>query len=84
MSATSSMPGFSASERALLLGVKGVGPRVIERLEQVGYASLPALALADADDILRRIAAMLGTTCWRNSPQARQAIIAAIDAARSA
>ncbi len=84
MNATEAAPGFTATERALLLAVKGVGPRVTERLAQAGYTSLPALASADADDAIRRIAAMVGTMCWRNSPQARRAVVAAISAARSA
>ena len=33
----SDMKQFSARERSLLLGVKGVGPTVIGRLEQLGY-----------------------------------------------
>nr|WP_172954783.1 hypothetical protein [Aeromonas sobria] len=31
---------FGPTERALLLGVKGVGPTVIGRLEQLGYHTL--------------------------------------------
>lgn len=73
--------GFPADERALLLDVKGVGPTVIDRLEQVGFDSLEALAKTDVDSIVKQIAAMLGATCWRNSPQARAAIAGAIAAA---
>lgn len=74
--------GFSAGERALLLAVKGVGPTVIDRLEQTGFDSLETLAGNDVDGIVKRIAAMLGTTCWRNSPQAASA--GAIAAAETA
>ncbi len=73
--------GFSADDRATLLAVKGVGPSVIERLEQIGFDALDMLADASAEDIVRQIAAMLGTTCWKNSPQARAAIAGAIAAA---
>jgi hypothetical protein len=73
---------FSAGERAVLLAVRGVGPTVIGRLEQIGIDSLDGLARMQVDDIVRQIAAMLGTTCWRNSPQARAAIAAAIAAAQ--
>lgn len=76
--------GFSAREKEILLATKGVGARVIERLEQLGYRSLPQLARADATDITTQIAAMLGSTCWRNSPQARASITQAIEAARQA
>lgn len=73
---------FSAQERALLLGVKGVGPTVIGRLEQLGYHSLGELAGVDTDQIVRLVASMLGSTCWQNSPQARGAIDGAIAMAR--
>lgn len=75
---------FTADERAALLAVKGVGPTVIARLEQLGIASLADLAQADASDILTQTAAMLGSSCWKNSPQARAAIEGAIVAARRA
>lgn len=55
---------------------------MIGRLEQIGIDSLDGLARMQVDDIVRQIAAMLGTTCWRNSPQARAAIAAAIAAAQ--
>ncbi len=77
-------PGFSADDRAALLAVKGVGPTVVDRLEQIGFDSLDALAAADVEGIVRQIAAMLGTTCWKNSPQARAAIAGAIAAAQQA
>lgn len=73
---------FTLDERARLLAVKGVGPRVIERLEEIGIASLADLATASAPDICAQTAAMLGATCWKNSPQARAAIEAAITRAR--
>lgn len=76
------MKQFPAKERALLLGVKGVGPTVIGRLEQLGYHSLRELAEADTGQIVRLVASMLGSTCWQNSPQARGAIDAAIVMAR--
>jgi predicted RecB family nuclease len=76
--------GFSADERVLLLSVKGVGPIVVDRLEQIGIDSLAALAETDVDAILQQVAGMLGTTCWRNSPQAKTAIAGAVSAARSA
>lgn len=74
---------FSAQDRAALLKVKGVGPTVIQRLEQLGFSTLPALAAADASAIVNGAASLLGSTCWKNSPQARVAIQAAIDLARA-
>lgn len=77
------MKQFSARERSLLLGVKGVGPTVIGRLEQLGYHTLSELAGADTSHIVQLVASMLGSTCWQNSPQARGAIDDAIALARS-
>ena len=74
---------FAADERAVLLAVKGVGPTVVQRLEQVGIEDLAALARQDAGAICAAASALVGSTCWRNSPQARGAIAAAIVAARA-
>src|SRR3546814_16800354 len=73
---------FSAEDRAVLLAVKGVGPTVLERLETLGIASMAALACQGADEVCRRIAAMLGASCWSNSPMARGANDRGIDAAK--
>jgi hypothetical protein len=70
--------GFPADERARLLALKGVGPTVVARLEQLGYRSLAGLRGADPADITRRAADLVGSTCWRNSPQARAAVAAAV------
>ena len=74
--------GFSADERTLLLAVKGVGPTVVDRLERTGFDSLETLAASDVDSIVKQIVAMLGTICWKNSPQARAAIDDSIAAAK--
>lgn len=74
---------FSPQERALLLGVKGVGSTVIGRLEQLGYHTQAGLAEADTTHIVQLVASMLGSTCWQNSPQARSAIDGAIALARA-
>jgi O-succinylbenzoate synthase len=65
---------FSQAERQSLLAQKFVGETVVARLEQLGYSSFAALCQADPDDITRSIAAMMGSTCWHNSPQAKAAI----------
>jgi hypothetical protein len=75
---------FSDSERAVLLAVKGVGPTVVRRLEEMGVEDLLDLSSRDAMALCAAASAMLGSTCWRNSPQARAAIAAAIEAARAA
>jgi predicted flap endonuclease-1-like 5' DNA nuclease len=72
---------FSDADRRLLLAVRGVGPKVIERLEQLGIDSLDQLAQQNAEGICVAAARLVGGTCWRNSPQARGAIERAIAAA---
>jgi predicted RecB family nuclease len=74
---------FSLQERESLLAVKGVGPTVVQRLEQIGFSSLKELARADALEVVTSAAGLVGSTCWKNSPQARSAIQAAIDLAKS-
>jgi predicted RecB family nuclease len=72
---------FAQTERDTLLAVKGVGPKVIERLEQLGIVTLRQLAMQDAKSICAAASALVGSTCWKNSPQARAAIAGAIAAA---
>ena len=74
---------FPPEERAILLTVKGVGPTVVGRLEEIGIASLADLATRDADDICTRVSLLLGASCWRNSPQSRAAIAGAIAGAKA-
>jgi len=73
---------FPAEEHAAMLALKGVGPTVIRRLTQLGYRSLAQLADAEADTLCRQIAALVGSSCWQNSPQARASIAAIITLAQ--
>jgi predicted RecB family nuclease len=73
---------FSADERNALLALKGVGPTVVSRLEEMGYDSLAQLANADTQHIVSQAAAITSSTCWKNSPQARAAIDAVIQLAK--
>ncbi len=75
---------FPLHERTVLLAVKGVGPTVLKRLEELGVEDLATLAQQDAAALCLAASAQLGSTCWRNSPQARAAITGAIEAARRA
>ncbi|HGN9373411.1 TPA: helix-hairpin-helix domain-containing protein [Citrobacter pasteurii] len=65
---------FSTTERQALLSLNGVGPKVIERLEQLGFHSLADLKNATVDEITHQAASLVGSTCWKNSPQAKAAI----------
>ena len=71
---------FSFEDRQVLLAVKGVGPTVIQRLETMGFQSLQQLADGAANDILVQGASLTGSSCWKNSPQAKAAIQGAITA----
>lgn len=73
---------FSDADRAILLAVKGVGPKVVQRLEEYGISDLKSLAEQDASTLCSEISHRLGSTCWRNSPLAREALAGAIEAAR--
>ncbi|AZC59524.1 helix-hairpin-helix domain-containing protein [Pseudomonas chlororaphis] len=75
---------FPLEERQALLKVKGVGETLVARLEQLGIDSLARLARADALDIVTQASALVGSNCWKNSPQARAAIQAAIALAKDA
>jgi predicted RecB family nuclease len=75
---------FPLTEYTALLALKGVGPAVIARLEQMGINSLAELSTANVGDILAQASAATGSTCWKNSPQARAAINAAIGLAKDA
>ena len=73
--------GFSAAEKQALLQLKGIGPTVIRRFEEIGISSFQELQTYRAEDIAEMVAGMLGSSCWKNSPQARSAINLAIDLA---
>jgi predicted flap endonuclease-1-like 5' DNA nuclease len=73
---------FSSNERSALLALKGVGNTVITRLEEMGFHSLQQLASANTQDVLSLGAQITRSSCWKNSPQARAAIDAAIQLAQ--
>lgn len=74
---------FSPEERTALLALKGVGPTVLTRLEQLGYGSFALLRQANYLEIVAKAAEAVGSTCWKNSPQAKAAVQAAIQLAQS-
>jgi predicted flap endonuclease-1-like 5' DNA nuclease len=73
---------FSEQEKAALLEVKGVGPTVVKRFEEVGIDSFAELARYEPKEIAERVASMLRTSCWKNSPQALSAVKSAIERAK--
>lgn len=72
---------FSEKEKTALLEVKGVGSTVIKRFEEIGIEFFEELKKYQSSEIAELVASMLRTTCWKNSPQAKAAINAAIDRA---
>lgn len=74
---------FSTAEREQLLALKGVGPTVVARLEQLGFSSFQHLGSADVESILEQASAAVGSTCWKNSRQARAAITEVVNLART-
>ena len=66
---------FTDEEIQSLLAVKGIGKTILQRLQQMSLDE----AAADLDDVLELGAKLTGSTCWKNSPQAKAAIAAAIE-----
>ena len=71
------MPLIEAQTQSLLAR-KGVGRTVLQRLQEMGLDDAERLAQASVDDILAMGASITRSTCWKNSPQARAAISAAV------
>lgn len=67
--------GFSQAEYKQLIGQKFVGPKIISRLEQMGLDSFDKLRKISLEEILNNGAQLSGSTCWKNSPQAKTAIL---------
>ncbi len=70
----SNLKHFSEDEKQALLNLKGVGPTVIQRLEELGYKTLSELRNKDPRELANDISEQLGVICWRNSPQAIKAL----------
>ena len=69
---------FTPEQRSGLLALKGVGPAVLMRLEALGLSDLDKLAVADPREVVASVSDRLGSTCWKNSPQALRAVTQAI------
>ncbi|RXJ66343.1 Pathogenicity locus [Halarcobacter ebronensis] len=74
---------FSKEEKQKLLEVKFVGETVIRRFEQIGIDSLEVLSKSSVEEITDIVSDILGSSCWKNSPQAKKAVQNAIDYAKS-
>ena len=58
-------------------------PNRQQRLQQMDLDDVAKLAAADPADILQQGALLTGSSCWKNSPQAKAAITAAVAWART-
>ena len=65
---------FTSEQTTALLQVPYVGKTVIQRLQEVGLDDVSTLASSDVGEVLEVIAAHLHSSCWKNSPQAKQSI----------
>lgn len=65
---------FSELEKKHLLELKYVGDKIIERLQQMGFDSFEKLRNTTLDEILNKGALLTGSSCWKNSHQAKTAI----------
>ena len=72
---------FSPDEKAALLALKGVGPTVLKRFEEVGLDSFEKLASHNASEVVALVSSMLQSRCWTNT-KAVEAVDAAIQQAR--
>lgn len=73
---------FTPAQQTALLAEKGVGKTVLQRLAQMGLDDVQALANADVEEVLALGALLTGSSCWKNSPQARAAMQAAVSWAK--
>ena len=74
---------FSTIEKEALINLKGVGPTVVKRFEEIGINSLEELRQYKADDIAELVASMLNAPSWKNNPKANAAISSAINLAKN-
>ncbi|HHE3467975.1 TPA: recombinase RecA [Pasteurella multocida] len=74
---------FTLSQQQSLLAQKGIGTTILKRLQEMGLDDVKLLAKTDPTFILERGAELTGSTCWRNSPQARKAIETAVNWAKT-
>ncbi|MFA7570290.1 MAG: helix-hairpin-helix domain-containing protein [Sulfurimonadaceae bacterium] len=74
---------FPKEQKEELLKVKYVGETVVKRFEQMGINSLEDLSKSSVEEITDIISDILGSSCWKNSPQAKKAVSNAIEFAQA-
>lgn len=74
---------FLRTKKNTCYALKGIGPTVIARLEQIGLSAFKELAPQDPASITKQISQIMGSSCWHNSSQAKHAIQAVITLAKT-
>ncbi len=69
---------FTTEERKELTAIKGIGNTFVTRLKEMGLDTPEKLATASWEFIVEKGAELTGSTCYKNSPQARKAAEEAI------
>ena len=70
---------FTEQEKNALLALKGIGPTILKRLEEMGLDDITILANTSPEFILSLGAQLTQSSCWKNSPQAKKAIQTAVN-----
>lgn len=69
---------FDAQQQTALLQLPYVGDTVLRRIKEVGFDDVALLKTCSVETLSARIAEHMHSTCWKNSPQAKQAIAAVL------
>lgn len=69
---------FTTEERKELTAIKGIGNTFVTRLEEMELDTPEKLANTSWEFIVEKGAELTGSTCYKNSPQARKAAEEAI------
>jgi predicted RecB family nuclease len=69
---------FNDHDRRRLLLSAGVGPRVLDRMEEIGVTSIDDLRRQGVANVVERVCRRMGTSAWANR---RAALLRALDAA---
>lgn len=71
-------PRFAPDERAILLATPGIGPGVIQRLEEAGIHSFAQIHELGVQGAVRHVCRHLGTMAWANRQRALRKALAAV------
>ncbi|MCB1997865.1 MAG: hypothetical protein H6933_12815 [Burkholderiaceae bacterium] len=61
---------FDAVDRACLLRLPQIGPKVVDRLEAAGFDSLATMRRAGLDAVVKAVCSQVGNRAWANRRRA--------------